>query len=507
MSKSNIARTSIYVTIILVIGYFISFLKESVVANYFGVSADVDAYTIAITIPVTLFSMVSVAIQSIVIPLYSDLFYNKGYEAGSKYISNIITFVCLIAVIFVTLFEVLASPLIYLFAPGFSPETHELATILLRISLPTILFTLIQNILVGLLNVHKRFVGPAFAVYFLNIVLIVVIIVLHQVYGIEAACIGQVVGSVVSLTYICLLAKSLYRYKPLLIMKDEYMQKSLKQTFPVIWSISVAEVGAIVNRIVASFLFVGSIAALGYASKINSVFMTFFTHAIATIIYPLYSESAAKKDMEQLNSRINFTISVYSLFLLPLMVGVFCFRNELVSVAFARGAFDQNAVELTGSLLGCYSIGILFSAFRETITKVFYSMQDTATPAKNATLGVCLYILLSLTLPFFLGTQGLALGVSFTAMFISIRLISQLIHKHPQIKLGAFYTNIKEILISTSILLVACLVYEHIRPFNTDSVRLILGAIFGSFIYFLSMYLMKSRLLFEMINMFIKRNK
>ena len=77
MSVGKYAKTSMWVTIILVIGYVLSFIKEAVIANYYGVSSSVDAYTIALTIPVTLFALISVAIQSVVIPLYSNLLYNS----------------------------------------------------------------------------------------------------------------------------------------------------------------------------------------------------------------------------------------------------------------------------------------------------------------------------------------------------------------------------------------------------------------------------------------------
>ena len=111
---------------------------------------------------------------------------------------------------------------------------------------------------------------------------------------------------------------------------------------------------------VASFLFVGSIAALSYAQKLNTIFISFFTSAIATIVYPLYAESAAKGDMQQLNSRINLTMSVYAFFLVPVMAFLLCFKREVVTLAFARGAFDASAIDLTQQLLGsmcsdCYS--------------------------------------------------------------------------------------------------------------------------------------------------------
>ena len=71
----------------MAIGYILSFVKEAIIANYFGISVNVDAYTIAITIPVTLFAMVSVSIQSIVIPLYSDSLINEGNNIANSNIT------------------------------------------------------------------------------------------------------------------------------------------------------------------------------------------------------------------------------------------------------------------------------------------------------------------------------------------------------------------------------------------------------------------------------------
>ena len=78
--KKTLAHTSFLVTLVMVLGYVLSFVKEATVANYYGVSSLVDAYTIALTIPVTLFALVSVAIQSVVIPIYSDILYKRNKE-------------------------------------------------------------------------------------------------------------------------------------------------------------------------------------------------------------------------------------------------------------------------------------------------------------------------------------------------------------------------------------------------------------------------------------------
>lgn len=461
---------------ILVVGYVLSFMKEAVIANYYGISASVDAYTIAIQVPVTLFAFVSVAIQSVVIPLYSDLLYKIGHDEANKFIDNLLTIVLLFSLSIIVIGELSAGIFISVFAPGFDFYTHELAKSLLQVTWPSIVFTVVSQIFVAILNVHKQYIWPAFAVYFLNISVILCTIFLHQQWGIFSACIGQVVGAFLNALFLFALIRNYYHYKFEIRFKDIMLQKALKMSLPVLWSISVAEINAMINRGVASFLFIGSIASLGYASKINSLLMTFFVSAISTIVYPLYAEASAKGNIEQLNLRINKTLSVYSLLLVPAFCFLFCYKKEIVSVAFARGAFDAEAVKQTAALLGYYSIGLLFMAFRETLTKIFYSLKDTKTSAQNATLGVFINIVLNLSLPFLMGGNGLALSTTISAIFIASRLLFLLIKRNNGITLSGFITNIKPIVLSSVFLFIGISVLRTLMIGYSSYLILMTGA-------------------------------
>ena len=487
----NFAKTSFFITILLVLAHLLAFLKESIIANYFGVSLYVDAYNIAIQIPVIIFSFVAVAIKSVVIPLYSDILYNNGKNEADHFANSFITLNIIIALALILTGECLAGFVIKLFAPGFDEQTHYIAVSLLRITLPTMVFTVVTDVVTGVLNVHKKLVLPCFAVYFLQLSLIIMIVVFHEKWGIRSACVGQVLGSFLQMAYLYLVSTKVYKYRFSFDFKAPEVKKALKMSGPVIWGISVAEVNAMVNRMVGSFLFVGSISALSYAGKLNSVFMTFFVSAVSTVVYPLYSESTAKKDMNQLSHRVNYTLSLYSALLVPVMCMVFCLRREIVEVAFARGAFDKDAVDLTQSVMGCYVIGMLFSAFRETLTKVFYSLKDTVTTAKNATLGVVLNIVLNLTLPWVLGVKGLALGTSISAMFISIRLLWLLKKKEKSISLNYFFKNIKTIVLLSVMTLVILFALRYLLLDQPTLVRFVVCGAIAAIIYIVAIYFIK----------------
>lgn len=491
MSKENLAKTTIWVTLVMCIGYLVSFAKEAVVANFFGVSKEVDAYTIALQVPVILFSFVAVAIQSVVVPIYSDILYNKGKNEANRFASNLLLTVLIFAGVFFVLGEIFASGLIYLFAPGFSSETHELAVELLRVTLPTIFFSLISQVFTAILNVHKKFVLPSLSVIILNLGLILTIIALHSQFGILSACFGQIAGGIIQSLMLFLIIKNLFSWQFVFDLKDASLRQAMKMSLPVFWSISVAEVNAMVNKMVASFLFIGSIAAMGYAQKINTIFISFFTSAIATILYPMYAESAAKGDTNQLNSRVNMTLSAYTMFLLPVMLFVFCYRREIVELAFARGAFDTNAIEVTQQLLGFYVIGILFLALRGTITNVFYSLKDSSTPSKNATIGVILNIILNLTLPFVMGVNGLALAASITSIYITTALITLLMKKHQDLNLKYYFSNLKGIIIASVAFLIAMITCKVFLPADSTLITLLNGGVICAIIYIIVLLVCK----------------
>ena len=162
------------------VGYFIAFFREAIVASYWGVSSDVDAYTVAIAIPINLFSIITISIQSIIIPIYSDLLLNKSKDEANHYACLLINTIAVFAIALVVILEIIASPIATLFAPGFTPESHEVVVTLLRMVLPTIVVSLIIHVLVGILNVYKNFIWPALSIHILNLSIIVTIVLLHS---------------------------------------------------------------------------------------------------------------------------------------------------------------------------------------------------------------------------------------------------------------------------------------------------------------------------------------
>ena len=125
-NRSKMAKSAVAMSMISVVSLAFSFLKESVFAYYFGASSMTDAFTIAIQIPTTLFSLVSTAIGNVALPYYAREMANSGEEKASRYVSNLMTIVTLLSITIVATLELIPGIVISVFAPGLSTESSYL---------------------------------------------------------------------------------------------------------------------------------------------------------------------------------------------------------------------------------------------------------------------------------------------------------------------------------------------------------------------------------------------
>src|SRR5680860_344446 len=138
MNKKHVIRTTILLFIASALTSIVSFARESVFANYFGVSSEADAYIIAIQLPVIIFAVISTALTTVVIPLYSEKYYKDGKAQADGFFSNLLTLVLVGSSPFAIMGIIFADAIIYIFAPGLSVATHSLAASLIRITFPAI---------------------------------------------------------------------------------------------------------------------------------------------------------------------------------------------------------------------------------------------------------------------------------------------------------------------------------------------------------------------------------
>lgn len=499
---NGILKSAMMLSIVSAFGLIFSFIKEAVIAGYFGTSASTDAYTIAIQIPVILFAVVSTAIQTVIVPLYSKALYSEGRKGADDFASNFTTIVTVITITAVIICEIFTDQIVYLFSPGLNHEIHDLAVQLSRIVLPTMIMTELITINAGIMQVHGSYVLPALSINILNTVFIFVVVFCAKKFGIYASASGVFLGTFLQVLYSVIVRRKYFKYKFCLNIKDKRIEKAGKMAIPVFLGIGAAEINKVVDKIVSSFLVTGSISSLNYASKLTSAMSSLLITNIATVVYPKYSKYATKNDEKALADVFKMTLSLYVLILIPINFGGTFLSREIIALVFKRGAFDENSVKTVAPLFACYLICLIFTAIRQSASRVFYSLGDSKTPMKNSVIGIGINIILNVILAYYFDALGLAIATTISTAVISGLILKQLSKRLPKIsyrevicvciKCIIASTCMNYVLLSAKGVLIQ-LIKNIPGEFMQTLIYLGISVILGSCIYIIALILLKTK--------------
>ena len=470
------------------------FFRDIVLAQTFGAGEITDAYLTALNIPVVLFDGISAALGTTFIPIYFKIKSSKGQEEVNKFTSNILNIVILISLVFVLLGVIFAPYIVKIFAVGFKGDVFDLTVNYSKILIFSMVFIAINGLVSSYLVASGNvYISGAITIPF-NIFVIIAIIFASvtesyvMVYGTLIAYIAQL------LFQLPLLIKKGYKHRLTVNLRDENIRQILFLVIPVFIGSYINQINAVVNRTLASTLDSGSITALNYANKLNMFAVGVIAVAISTIMYPILSKLASEGNKKLFKINISKSINMIVIIMLPIMVVMTTFSTEIVKVLFEEGSFNSHDTYLTSTALFFYSIGILSYGLKELLAKSFYSLQDTKTPVRNATISVVINIVFSIILVNIMGIGGLALASSISATVTTMLLLISLRKKIG--KIGFSYilkTFIKGAIASIVMYIIMRIAYNYIfiygSRFALESRKFIAFNCFISVILGMSTYL------------------
>lgn len=424
-----LVKNGIILTILSVIVAISSCLKEVVFAAYFGVSDVADAYTVAIMLPETLFSVVWTAMNTVLIPMYQDKLQNDTRKNATRFISIFFTAIFFICIGFVLFSEVIADLWIYLFAPGFSDGTHALAVKIARWIFPILIFEGIERVCIGIMQTHKKFILSKMLVMVRNSFIIIFLLLFANEFGVFAAAYGLLTGVIIEAALSLVGGNKFERIRIIFDFKDASIKRAGLLAIPVIIGTGVNELNIFTDKMIASFLPAGNLAALSYASRIEIIITTVILMNVVSLVFPIFAEYVAKKNISDLKKIYNQTIGVIIIFCIPIIVGGFVLGKDIITVAFMRGSFDAEAVKLVTPIFCVYLTAALFNTIRTTSVNVFASYGETKQIMKTSILAVIINIILNIILSNYWEAVGLAAASLLSAVFASTRLML-LIHKN-----------------------------------------------------------------------------
>ena len=408
----RIFKTTMLVTAVIILSKVSGFIRDMILANYFGTGIENDAYVSAYSLfylPVLLFNS---CISATLIPLYVQEREQDGLEHANRFASNTINLFALAALAIAALVYALARPLVRVIYVGFDPMKADMTVRLVRIMLMTLMFNVTSISLASLLNATDRYVAAQLTGFPLSLCVIVAAVGFSERYGIMAVGWGVFAANILQFLILIPYLKGWFKWSPVMDFSDSRFHRLLLLAGPAMLSMGVSELNHMIDHALASGLNPGDISAMSYAYRLITFLLGVLMVPLTTIMFSKMSHLAAANDREGMLDSLRRTILVISLVALPIVAVAVVMSTDVIKFAYMRGRFDMHSVEVTAAILVCYVLGVPFFGLRDFLSRVFHALQDTKTPFRVSCLVVGVNIGLNLILRIFMGARGLALATS-----------------------------------------------------------------------------------------------
>lgn len=393
--------------------------RDIAISARFGTGHELDAYVAAFRVPDLVFNVLAGgALSSALIPTLRAYLEHDEREAGWAMVRAVAAAVLGALLVCAALAWLAAPVLVRVLSPGWDAERLRLTASLVRLMLVTPILFGASGIATAVLQAHQRFVMPAIAPALYNAGIIAGALLLAGPggLGIVGLALGVVAGA---LLHLGVQVPAVVRLGPLRGSIDLHhpgLRQVLLLMAPRLFGLAVVHLNFFVLTVLASFLPEGSLAALNFAWLLMMLPLGLFGMALSTAALPALAAMAARGELEALGVALTRGLRVIILLSVPSAVGLIVLREPLVRILFERGRFSEASTGMVATALVCYSAGLVAHAALEMVTRGFYALQDTRTPALVGAAALVLNIPLSLALMQPLRHSGLALGLSLATM-------------------------------------------------------------------------------------------
>jgi putative peptidoglycan lipid II flippase len=385
------------------VGFVLSSLtglvKWVLVSGGFGTGIEIDAFNAANRVPDLLFSLMAAgALGSAFIPTFTD-FLTRDDRAGAwRLASSIANLVLVIMSVGAAVVWIFTPWLVrHALAPGFTVEQQHLTVTLLRLLLPTAVIYGLSGLLMGILNAQQHFLLPALAPTMSWLGWIFGVLVLAPRMGILGLAWGVVLGAVMHLLIqLPALPKGRPRYHLTLGLRDAAVRQVGRLIPPRLLGSAVVQLNFLVNTILASMQPVGSLTGITLGFVLMLMPQGVIAQAIAIAALPTFSEQVARGKITEMRSSLANTLRGVVFLSLPATLGLILLRRPLVAMLFQRGAFDAQSTEQVAWALLWFAAGLVGHSLLEIVSRAFYALKDTRTPALVGTAAMTLNVIFSL---------------------------------------------------------------------------------------------------------------
>lgn len=398
---SGIARAALTVGLGNVASRLLGMAREIVKADLFGATGQVSAFEVAAIIPTMLYDLlVGGLVSSALVPVFSDYAAPERRDELWRLLSILIGLVVGVLAVFVLIVELFAPQVVWLLSGGLQPASLALATDLLRLTAPAVIFLNLSGIFAGLLYALKRFSLPAFTAAIFNAGIVVVALLLASRFGIRSLAIGMMAGAILQVV-LQLPGLRDARFSLTFNWRHPGLRRIGLLYVPIVLGLVVDIVSRTLSYNLASRTGDASISLMRYATSLTQFPLGLVATAVSVAILPTLSRQAGAlaegtRGRDEFINTLAHGLRLVLILIVPATVGLFALAQPIVRLIFEHGDFLPSDTTATIVVLRLYLLGVIGAAVDQPLIFAFYARKDTWSPALVGVAGVGLYLAIAL---------------------------------------------------------------------------------------------------------------
>ncbi|MBI1779245.1 MAG: hypothetical protein HYR63_28250 [Proteobacteria bacterium] len=382
--------------------------REVVAAALFGTGDAIDAYVIATLVPVSLTGILCGAFQFAFIPAYRRALDRSGEAAAERLLAGA-SAVAFSLLVLATLAMVATAPF-YLpwLTSGFDGPKRLLTESLLRWMAPYVVINGVGYIWAGVLVARRSFALTALVPATTPVVMTVLLLAEGRELGVLALVLGALAGMVIEAV---LLGAGLRRQGVGLVPRWSAVGPELAavgREYAVMLAASLLMGGSLlIDQAMAASLDAGSVASIGYASKLVAAVLHLATLALGSAAAPYYAglaDEAGAALIHRVRRHLLWVVAAA----MPVTLVLILLSEPAARLMFERGAFTAESTSQVAAVQAAYFAQLPAFAATVLLVRLAASLSLARLILAMAALNLALKLALNYWLMQKLGAVGIA---------------------------------------------------------------------------------------------------
>lgn len=377
--ENRTGRTFIGVSAVIFMSKLLGFARDIFFASVFGTTVLTDLFQVIFSFPSLLFSSIGTALSSVNIPALTGYLQNRTREERNEYIARLMAQLTLWSTLAAILGIIFAPAITRVIAPGISDSAQQMAILLTRIMMPTLLFVNLTYVTAGILQVHGYFIRSAAISIPFNLLIILAL----YLRGDDIVLLSYVTTAGWLLQFLIqlpVLRREQYPFPRGLGKRQREVVRTLQKLVPVLLGNSLLQLCLIIDRSFGTHLGEGNTAALSFGGNLFVTITSVFIVAMSTVVFPRLSRFCLEYDFAAVRELLGTVFKILLLILVPYLVLVLTYNKEIISLVYERGAFTSRSTEMTAQAFLFYSLAVVGYVGQEIFNRVFYALKKFQIP-------------------------------------------------------------------------------------------------------------------------------